>query len=140
MNALPNLSISSDHLCFIIVKARQFDAKEAVSDDDSGSNPTDDSMIDVLEDHGDDPTLEELTAFIDDELDEDQQIDLVTLSWLGRGDGEITEWEQMRAEAARDHNQRTAAYLLGMPLLSDYLEDAMNQFGLSCDNVEKHHL
>jgi hypothetical protein len=33
-----------------------------------------------------------------------EQIDLVTLTWLGRGDGTIEEWDQLRAEASRAHN------------------------------------
>jgi hypothetical protein len=39
----------------------------------------------------------------------------------------------LRAEAARAHNRRTAAYLLGIPLLADYLDEAISQFGISCD-------
>jgi len=43
-------------VCFFIVKAREFDVKDVVTDPDSGSNPSDDAMISVLEDHADDPT------------------------------------------------------------------------------------
>jgi len=39
----------------------------------------------------------------------------------------------LRAEAARAHNRRTAAYLLGIPLLSDYLSEAIDQFGIECE-------
>jgi hypothetical protein len=52
---------------------------------------------------------------------------------LGRGDGTIDEWDELRAEASRSHNKRTASYLLGMPLLSNHLEDALSDFGISCD-------
>lgn len=135
MTGVPSLSISSEQLCFIVLKAREVDVKDAVSDPESGSNASDDKMIDVLEDHGDDPSYEELTAFIN-ALDEDEQIDLVALAWLGRGDGDLSDWEALRAEAERDHNDRTAAYLLGMPVLADYLEEGMTQFGLSCDDYE----
>src|SRR5258706_7209627 len=38
---------SPEKVCFIIAKARVFDAKELVSDADSGSNATDDGMTDV---------------------------------------------------------------------------------------------
>jgi hypothetical protein len=30
--------------------------------------------------------------------------------------------------------------VLGMPLLSDYLEEGLSQFGLGCDDVEMQHL
>jgi hypothetical protein len=130
--ASPALSTSLDKICFIITKARQFDVKDVVTDPNEGSNPADDAMIAVLEDHSDDPVLQELRGFID-ALSEDEQIDLVAMAWLGRGDGTLEDWDELRSEAARAHNRRTASYLLGMPLLSNHLEDALSQFGLSCD-------
>src|SRR5579883_524025 len=80
-----SLSISREKICFIIVKAREFDAKDQVTEPEPGSNPSDDMDVAVLEDHEDDPVVEELTAFIDS-LSEDEQIDLVALTWLGRDD------------------------------------------------------
>jgi hypothetical protein len=132
LDAAPELSISPEKLCFIIAKAREFDVKDVVTDPGDSSNPTDDAMLSVLEDHPDDPVVQELTAFIQ-ALSEDEQVDLVALTWLGRGDGGIEDWNDLRAEAARAHNRRTASYLLGMPLLSNHLEDALSQFGISCD-------
>lgn len=128
----PNLSISEDKLCYIIAKAREFDVKDVVTDPDDSSNPADDAMIAVLEDHPDDPVVQELTSVIRT-LSEDEQIDLVALAWLGRGDGTLDDWDDLRGEAARAHNRRTAAYLLGMPLLPNHLEDAISQFGISCE-------
>ncbi|HEY3641461.1 MAG TPA: DUF3775 domain-containing protein [Xanthobacteraceae bacterium] len=136
---MPTLSISPEKVCYIVVKAREFDVKDVVTDPDDGSNPTDDAMISVLEDNPDDPVLQELTAFIG-ALTEDEQIDLVALAWLGRGDGDIGDWEALRAEAARAHNNRTASYLLGMPQLAEFLEDALSDFGRSCDEFELDHL
>ena len=124
----PDLSISPEKLGFIIAKAREFDVKDVVTDPDDASNPTDDGMVSVLEDHPDDPVVQELTEFIR-ALTEDEQIDLVALTWLGRGDDTIEEWDDLRREAARVHNNRTASYLLGIPLLPDYLEEALSQFG-----------
>jgi hypothetical protein len=128
----PDLSIPTDKLCFIIAKAREFDAKDVVTDPDDSSNATDDGMLSVLEDHRDDPVVQEIAAVIF-AMSEDEQVDLVTLAWLGRGDGTLDDWSDLRAEAARAHNKRTASYLLGMPLLSDFLEEALSQFGISCD-------
>ncbi|MBZ0148564.1 MAG: DUF3775 domain-containing protein [Pseudorhodoplanes sp.] len=131
----PSLTISPEKICFIVVKAREFDAKDVVTDPDSGSNASDDGMRSVLEDHADDPVAQELSGFIG-ALSEDEQIDLVTLAWLGRGDGDVNDWKALRAEASRAHNARTASYLLGMPLLPDHLEDALSQLGLSCEEFE----
>ena len=128
----PDLSISPEKVCYIIAKAREFDAKDVVTDPDDGSNPTDGAMVAVLEDHRDDPVVQEIAAAIF-AMTEDEQIDLVTLAWLGRGDGSLEDWNELRAEAARAHNKRTASYLLGMPLLADYLDEALAQFGHSCD-------
>jgi len=128
----PDLSISSEKVCYLILKAREFDAKDVVTDPDDASNPTDDGMVSVLEDHRDDPVVQEIAAAIF-AMTEDEQVDLVTLAWLGRGDGSLEDWSELRAEAQRAHNKRTASYLLGMPLLADYLEDTLAQFGHSCD-------
>ncbi len=136
---LPTLSISPEKICFIAVKAREFDAKDVVTDPDDGSNATDDAMISILEDHRDDPVLQELRGFIG-ALTEDERIDLGAMAWLGRGDGDIGDWDAPRAEAARAHNNRTASYLLGMPQLSDFLEDALSDFGGSCEEFEAGHL
>lgn len=129
---VPELSISSEKLWFIVAKAREFDAKDEVTDPDDSSNASDDGMISVLEDHKDDPVVQELVALIHS-MSVDEQVDVVTLAWLGRGDGALDDWDDLRAEAARAHNNRTASYLLGMPLLSDYLEEALSQFGISCE-------
>lgn len=131
----PTLTVSSESVCFIIVKAREFDAQDVVTDLDSGSNAADDGMTSVLEAHSDDLTQKELVAFID-ALSEEEQADLVALLWLGRGDGALEEWNDLRDEAQRQHNKRTAAYLLGEPLLPDHLEEGLSQFGFSCEDFE----
>jgi hypothetical protein len=128
----PELSISTEKLCYLIAKAREFDVKDVVTDVGDSSNASDDGMLAVLEDHRDDPVVQEIAAAIF-AMSEDEQIDLVTLAWLGRGDGSLDDWSELRAEAARAHNKRTASYLLGMPLLADYLEEALSQFGIRCD-------
>lgn len=131
----PTLTVSSESVCFIIVKAREFDAQDVVTDPDSGSNAADDNMASVLEAHPDDLTQKELVAFIN-ALSEEEQADLVALLWLGRGDGTLEEWNVLRDEAQRQHNNRTATYLLGEPLLSDHLEEGLSQFGFSCEDFE----
>ena len=131
----PTLTISSESVCFIIVKAREFDAQDVVTDPDSGSNAADDKMASVLEAHSDDLTQKEIVAFIN-ALSDEEQADLVALLWLGRGDGTMEDWDDLRDEAQRQHNNRTAAYLLGEPLLSDHLEEGLSQFGFSCEDFE----
>jgi uncharacterized protein DUF3775 len=124
---MPELSISADKVGFLIEKAREFDVKEAASDPDSGSNAADDEMVDVLEDNGRDPVEREIRGFIR-ALSEDEQIDLVALMRLGRGDRPIEEWDDLRREAADQYNNRTARYLLGEPMLGDLLAEGLEQF------------
>ena len=132
---MPELAISPDKLAFIIEKAREYDVKEGASDPDSGSNAADDDMVDVLADDGQDPVARELVGFIR-ALNEDEQIDLVALMWLGRGDGSIEEWEDLRASAVdirgeySNPRQETAQYLLGEPMLGDLLADGLDEFGI----------
>ena len=129
------LTISPEKVCFVIMKARQFDAKDAVSEPDPGSNPSDDMDVGVLEDHADDPVVEELVSLINS-LSEDEQIDLVALAWLGREDYSAGDWPAVREEAAGAHNKHTARYLLGMPVLGDFLEEGLSMLGFSCEEFE----
>ncbi len=131
----PPLTISPEKICFIIIKAREFDVKDEVTEPDPGSNATDDRDIAVLEDHRDDPVVQELTSFINF-LSEDEQIDLVALTWLGRDDYAASDWSAVREEAARAHNRRTAQYLLGIPQLGDFLEEGSAMLGYSCEEFE----
>src|SRR5512142_3158201 len=127
---MPELTISAEKVAFLIEKAREFDVKEAASDPDSGSNAADDDMIDVLEDNGKDPVVREITGFID-AMTEDEQVDLVALMRLGRGDGTLDDWDDLRREAADGRNGGTAQYLLGEPMLGDFLAEGLDAFGIT---------
>ncbi len=134
------LSISLEKVCILIAKAREFETKDVVTIPDEASNPTDDRMIEVLEDRpNEDAVLQELRSIIGD-MSEDEQIDLVALAWLGRGDAGAEGWEELRSEAALAHNTRTASYLLAMPLLPTYLQDGLAELGFSCEEFEKESL
>jgi len=133
---LPNLAISPEKVCYLIIKARAYDVKGVSTELDGASDASEeDAMASILEDRRGDAVLEELARFIA-ALNEDEQIDLVTMAWLGRGDGSVAEWDELRAEASRAHNQRTAQYLLGMPLLADHLEEGLSLLGGSCEEFE----
>jgi hypothetical protein len=129
------LTISPEKVCYIIIKAREFDAKDEQTEPDPGSNPSDDKEASVLEEHEDDPVVEELTSFINS-LSEDEQIDLVALTWLGRDDYTAGDWLAVREQAAGAHNERTAEYLIGTPMLGDFLEEGLSMLGYSCEEFE----
>ena len=125
---LPELNIATDKIAFIVEKAREFDVKEGDSDPDAGSNATDDGDTDVLEDNGEDPVREELVSFIND-MNIDEKAELVALAWIGRGTYAIGDWNEAVNTARSEHGKHTAKYLLEMPLLGDYLEDGLAEFG-----------
>ena len=133
------LAISLEKAAFIIIKARGFDVK--VDSDEAGwaSNSADDGMREVLGDGAEDATEEELSGVIDS-LDAEEQVNLVALAWLGRGDDTVDGWDDLLQQAWDAHNERTSGYLLGMPLLADYLEEGLAQLGLSIARVEKERL
>jgi len=129
----PELNISADKVCYIILKAREFDVKVEPSESDPGSNPTDDAGGEVLEDHGDDPTVAELRSAIDD-LNDDEVVDLIALAWVGRGDFGREGWLEAKALARERHKRKSAGYLMGMPALGDYLEEGLATLGHSCED------
>jgi hypothetical protein len=137
-DTLPELTISPDSVFPILLKAREFDAKVEQTDPDSASSPSDDNNVDVLETAPDDPTYAELVSAVHD-LNDDEQRDLIALIWIGRGDFTLDEWDEAR-EAARDIGRaRTPRYVAEIPLVSDYLEDAMSQFGHSFEEYLEAH-
>ena len=118
------LSINPEKVRTIIDGARAFDAKDGDVDSDSGSNSVDDEMVDVLEESDQDSTYEQLLEAIRG-MDLDEQVDLVTLAWIGRGTFAPDEWTTARNEALAAHNSRTAEYLTSLPMLGDYLEEGL---------------
>ncbi|HLF59401.1 MAG TPA: DUF3775 domain-containing protein [Alphaproteobacteria bacterium] len=133
------LTISSDKVCFIVVKAREFDAKVPPAGLEEGSNPADDKDVEILEDQPDDTTQQELLDAIEG-LNQDELLDLVALTWIGRGDFSAKEWDAARAEARDMRHKHFPSYLLETPLLSDYLEEGLSAMGFSCDAVAAEHL
>ena len=129
MRKAPSLSISPEKVFFIIAKSRQSDSNATESDLIA------DSSDDMAEDHSKITDRSELSGFIRG-LNVDEQIDLVALMWLGRGDGDLDNWKDLRLEASRAHNNRTARYLIETPMLADYLEEALSQFGKSFEDFE----
>ena len=129
----PELTISLEKVCFVIAKARELDVKVAPEELDDASD--EDMMQRILEDYADDPTFEELRSFLLEQND-DELKELLALAWLGRGDFAIEEWQDglRRVRDVRQHH--TADYLLGTPLLADFLEEGLAQFGRSCEEFE----
>jgi hypothetical protein len=64
----------------------------------------------------------------------------VALMWLGRGDGSVEEWDELRARAVDARSEydnaraETARYLLGEPMLGDFLADGLDELGVDWTN------
>ncbi len=130
-----NLNIVVEKVCFIIARARQVDVKDVLTDEGDSSNATDDDALEALEDVPDDLSRQELADAIR-ALNEDERLDLIALARLGMEDGPVI-WGEMRAEAeVVEADEGAVRYLLGLPLLADYLEEGLDRFGLSCDGVD----
>jgi len=125
--------INSEKVCFVIIKAREFDIQEPLDADDS--NASDDHFMSVYADSKVNSVRKELKEFIDS-MDEDEQCELVALCWIGRGDFSPDEWKIVVAEARSRRQGSTADYLIGIPLVSDYLEEGLSKFELSCQGLE----
>jgi hypothetical protein len=129
------LTIPLEKLAYIIVKAREYDVEVPPVDEASGSNPSDDADRDVLQESPTNPTYQELVDAING-LGELERIELLALTWLGRGDYSKEEWRDALREARRVHDEKETAYLVGTPLLADYIEDGLSQLGYSIDDYE----
>ena len=128
------LELSLDKVCFIVLKAREFHAKEEVVIPEEPWSPTDDWALQILADHRNDPSYQELKYLIDS-MDEEEQVNLVALMWLGRGDYSADEWEEALSEARNRLIAHTAEYIIGTPLIADYLEEGLSAFGYSCEEA-----
>ncbi len=132
-------ALSTETISYIIVKAREFDAKVDPVDENPASDEADDGERIILEDFADDPTFQELTEAIDD-LNEQEAAELVALMWVGRGTYDAEDWDEALATAHQEATNATSAYLTGTPLLGDYLDDGLNAMGLEFDEGVKEHL
>jgi hypothetical protein len=130
------LSIGPDTVRLFIEKAKALSAAvyddytdgsehEVELDGDSKDNHHHDGLA---EEKSDNLTEEELRELIND-LNVDEAAELIALMWIGRGDFDASEWAEAVNEARQRDTKRTSKYLLGMPLLGDWLEEGLEAIG-----------
>lgn len=129
---MASIEISPTKVGFVILKSREYGAKVGAWDDGATSDHDADS---ILEDFSDDATVTELKEFIRD-LNEDEQVSLVALAWIGRGTFAPEELQEAMDTARAEQTAPTEEYLAGIPLLSDYLEEALDKLGYSVEDAE----
>jgi hypothetical protein len=129
------LEIAPEKVGHVIIKAREWDSKVGAWDDPSARSEAEDNPDAVLQDIDSDPTRRELAGFIG-ALNEDEQASLVAIAWIGRGTFEPEELDEAIQTAREERVNATARYLLGIPLLADYLEEGLEKLGLSPEDAE----
>jgi hypothetical protein len=132
-----DLTIAPDTVRLIIEKARTVSA--AVNEDyQDGAEHEVEIDADAHDPHHHDGLAEEETEDLTErelrqiirELNVDEAAELIALTWIGRGDYDAAEFSDAVAEA-RQRNYRPARYLLGIPLLGDYLEEGLEAIGVA---------
>jgi hypothetical protein len=130
------LSIGPDTVRLFILKAKGLSAAvnedyadgaehEVEFDGDRHDNHHHDGLA---EESSENLTEEELRELIND-LNVDEAAELIALAWVGRGDYDAAEWSDAVAAARERANKLSAKYLLGMPLLADWLEEWLEAIG-----------
>ena len=129
------LEIAPEKIAHVIIKAREYDVKVGAWSDSPEGGDADEDPEAILEDYANDPTRDELAGFID-ALNDDEQAHLVALAWVGRGTFDPEDFEEAVETARSERTSSTATYLLGMPLLADYLEEGLEKLGYSVEDIE----
>jgi glyoxylase-like metal-dependent hydrolase (beta-lactamase superfamily II) len=134
------LSIPVDTVYFIIGKLRDCDSKDVLAEPAENHCPSDSESVEAPRAQGNGcqhaTVLQELHSLIDD-LREDQQVDLVALTWLGRDHCSATDWSAIRGDTAEVHYAQTARYLLGMSMVGNFLQEGLSTLGFSGEPVRE---
>lgn len=77
----------------------------------------------------------EFRAFVGNMPDE-EKICLVAVLWIGREDFAAEEYDEAYALARQSATSPTEDYLLGVPMLSSFLESGLEALGVSAVDVE----
>lgn len=130
-----SLDIAPEKVAHVIIKAREYDMKVGAWNDNQEEGDAHEDPQSILEDFAKDPTRAELAGFID-ALNDDEQANLVALAWIGRGTFEPEDLAEAVETARTERVNATAAYLLGIPMLADFLEEGLEKLGYSVEDIE----
>ncbi|KEO60127.1 DUF3775 domain-containing protein [Thioclava indica] len=107
------LNISTAKIATVILRARKYDADVPSSGH-----------------------ARELRAFIA-ALNEDEQAALTAVMWIGRETFDASELDEAVNTAKAEATVPTEDYLLGIPMLADYLEDGLSALGVSLEEAQE---
>ena len=131
------IGLSPDKVARIILRAREIGSRVEPWATPDRRHPDEGDPDAMLEGLRNDPDRAALAGYLA-ELSRGEQQRLVALMWVGRGTFEPSEWDDAVQTAAQEHTGTagTVRYLLGMPLLADYLEEGLEKMGYSAAAAE----
>jgi hypothetical protein len=131
--AMPELGINPEKVCAFIEVAREVSALEPSTAGDTTTEGDDSPLAEMIAPpRGMDPRRREMVAFVGG-LDGGEQVNLLALILLGRGDFAIEEWEDALVAARDSIDDRSADFMIGDSALPGYLLEALEAFDESCD-------
>lgn len=122
---MAELELNPETVQGIIELARDFQTMESAESEDINIQQ---ELAESAPQKPGDIIFSELKTIIED-LEPDQQVTLVALMWTGRGDFTLDEWPKALSHAQESWNDHTAEYLIGTPLLADYLAEGLESHG-----------
>jgi hypothetical protein len=130
------LRISTEKVCDLIERAREVTGKVPSTAGDNTTTGDDSELVTIEEPEGDgedeDARRIEIVEFIAG-LNVEEQTDLLALIWLGRGDYDISEWDDAIGEAEGRIAARDPDYMIGDAALPQCLGDGLEAFGRGCE-------
>jgi Protein of unknown function (DUF3775) len=129
------VQITAYKVAYVILCAREAEARADPWDDQGNSRRGGPDAELAPEAPQGDAACQELRSFLEC-LNIDEQASLVALAWIGRGTYAAEELEEAIATAKAEHGADAISYLFSLPLLPDYLEDALEQLGYSVEDTE----
>lgn len=120
------LEINVDTISNIIKKAREIDIGDEVFNKDNMYVSDESSQL-MLAEYQDNLDYLELKNLIND-LEPDQQLDVIALMYIGRGDFDKSEWESALKQASTIPQHKRADYLISKAMLADYLNEGLAIF------------
>lgn len=115
------MNIAEQSVRNLILRARAYDSKEQIDDFVPDPDSAETDAVETLQTGEHDPIRDEMQNWLET-LDEEAQAELVALYWIGRGDYEGRDFPRAVQDARSRRTTPTSDYLLGAPLLGDYLE------------------
>ena len=129
---MPELGIDTEKVCAFIEAAREvagFVPSTAGDATTTGDDSRFTTMVEPVD--GSDPRRREMVSFVGG-LDAEEQVNLLALILLGRGDYSIEEWDDALIAARDAIDDKSADFMIGDPALPAYLMEALEAFDESC--------